>query len=288
MAVELKLSRYDAKRHLARFDVRALGSLGGGLRHLNGGLDQSLPRSFQAPSLFIDNSSYQVGCTLGEAQLMAIDYQSPELSGLTPANGDTLPAEQNQPLYSIYENRFGGTPEHTFVIPKMSAPPGTSWYVCINGFYPNPEHLTPACTPGEITYWSLPFQPYGTEWVPADGRTLPTWEFQEYAAAYADSAPTFTLPNVTAPPGMTALICMESREAFEPYLGEINLFPAMPGSQQVWWEPAAGQAVSPSRNHPLTQLLEMNQESGGNIPNVPAVGPGASPFIAASGAWPFR
>jgi len=289
MAVELKLSRYDAGRHLARFDVRALGSLGGGLRHLNGTLEPSLPRSFQAPSLFIDNSSYQSGCTLGESQLMAIDdYQSPELSGLVPANGETLSVAQNEPLYSIYGNRFGGTPEYNFVIPKMSSPPGTSWYICTQGFYPSPEHLTPACTPGEITYWSLPFQVDGPEWLPADGRTLPTWEFQEYAAAYGGFTPTFTLPTVTAPPGMTALICMQSKEVFEPFLGALNLFPAMPNSQQVWWEPAAGQAVSPSRNHPLTQLLELNQASGGKIPNVPAPGPGVSYFIAASGAWPFR
>jgi hypothetical protein len=49
MAVELKLRRYDADRQLARFDVRALGSLGGGLRHLNGALERRLPRSFRSP-----------------------------------------------------------------------------------------------------------------------------------------------------------------------------------------------------------------------------------------------
>jgi hypothetical protein len=289
MAVELRLRRYDAGRHLARFDVRALGSLGGGLRRLNGTLQGRLPRSFQAPSLFIDNSSYQAGCTLGEAQLMAIDDdQSPELSGLIPANGETLPAASNEALYSIYENRFGGTPEVDFVIPKMSSPPGTSWYICAAGFYPGIERLTPACTPGETVYWSLPFQTSGPEWLPADGRTLPTWEFQEYAAAYAGLTPTFTLPNVTAPPGMTALICMQSQEVFEPFLGEIDLFPATPGDQHVPWEPAAGQAVSPSRNHPLSELLEPDQASGGRIPKLAAVGPGASYFIAAGGAWPFR
>jgi len=288
MAVELKLRRYDAGRHLARFDVRALGSLGGGLRHLNGALDQNLPRSFHAPSLFIDNSSYQVGCTLGESQLMAIDdYGAPELSGLIPANGTTLSVAENQALYSIYGNRFGGTAGLDFVIPKMSSPPGTSWYICDAGFYPEPERLTPACTLGETSYWSLPFQSSGPEWLPADGRTLTTAQFPEYGAAYAGSASTFTLPNVTAPPGMTALTCMQSEEVFEPFLGEINLFPAMPDDQQVWWEPAAGQPVSPSRNHPLSELLEPNQASSGRIPNVPAAGPGVSYFIAASGAWPF-
>lgn len=87
---------------------------------------------------------------------------------------------------------------------------------------------------------------------------------------------------------MTALTCMQEEELFEPFLGEINLFPAMPDDQQVWWEPAARPAVSPSRNHPLSELLEPNQASGGRIPNVPAAGPGASYFIAAGGVWPFR
>jgi hypothetical protein len=287
MAVELKLRRYDADGHIARFDVRALGSLGGGLRHLNERLERQLPRSFSSPSLFIDNSDSDVGCTLGETQLMALDYANPEVIGMIPANGEFLQVDQNEALYEIYGNRFGGTPGHYFALPKMSAPPGTSWYVCYHGFYPQQERLGPACTPGETTYWALPFTAYDPDWLPSDGRTLTTAAYPEYGAAYVGSAPTFTLPNVTAPPGMTALTCVQSAEGREPLLGQLDLFPATPADPQVQWEPAAGQAVTASRNRSLSRLLEGNQATNGAVPNLPPVGAGASYFIAASGPWPF-
>ncbi|HWC08537.1 MAG TPA: tail fiber protein [Solirubrobacterales bacterium] len=287
MAVELRLRRYNADRQLARFDVRALGSLGGGLRHLNRALERRLPRSFSSPSLFIDNSDYAVGCTLGETQLMAIDQSAPEVSGMIRADGRLLPVDENQALYALYGNRFGGTAGHTFTLPKMSSPPGTTWYVCDSGLYPQEERLTPACNPGETSYWILPFSSADPNWLPADGWTLTTAQYPEYGELYAGSAPTFTLPNVTAPPGMTALTCVQSAEGDEPLLGQLDLFPAISADPQIWWVSAAGQRVSPSRNPVLYDLLEANQATNGGVPSLPPVGPGASYFIAASGTWPF-
>lgn len=287
MAVELKLRRYEADRRLARFDVRALGSLGGGLRHLNRALERRLPRTFSSPSLFIDNSGYEAGCTLGETQLMAIDGAVPEVSGMIRADGRLLPVDEYQALYEIYGNRFGGTAGYTFTVPKMSSPPGTSWYVCTQGIYPERERLAPACNVGETVYWILPFANSDPDWLPADGWTPTTAQYPEYGEAYAGSAPTFTLPNVTAPPGMTALTCVQSAEGHEPLLGQLDLFPAVSADPQIWWQPATGQRISPTRNPPLFRFLESNEASNGGVPNLPPVGPGASYFIAASGTWPF-
>jgi hypothetical protein len=282
MAVELKLRRYDDGRHLARFDVRTLGSLGGGLRHLNAALEPRLPRSFRSPSLFIDNSRMQAGCSYGETQLMA--FEGEMVSGMLPANGEILPIDQNEALYSVYGTRFGGADFKTFALPRMTAPPGTEWYVCADGLYPSPEKLAPSCTPGETTYWVLPFTDLDDpRWLPADGRTLTTARYPEYGTEYAGAAPTFALPSVNAPLGMTALTCVQSAEKPEPYVGQLDLFPGTPIDGQVYWEPASGQPIT--RSPALFALL--GGEANSKIPNLAPVAPGASYFIDTNGAWPL-
>jgi hypothetical protein len=286
MALELKLRRYDAGRHLARFDVRTLGSLGGGLRHLNAALEPHLPRSFHSPSLFIDNSRppEAAGCTLGQTQLMA--FEAPGVASMTPARGEFLPIDQNTALYSIYGTRFGGDGYDDFALPNMTSPPGTQWYVCVGGRYPTSQRLAPSCTLGETSYWILPFQYFDdgedSSWLLADGRTLTTAQYPEYGAEYAAAAPTFALPDVTAPPGMTALTCVQSVEPPEPYVGQLDLFPGTPVDAQVDWEPASGQVT---KSPALLTLLE--DQGSTKIPNLAPVAPGASYFIATYGAWPL-
>jgi microcystin-dependent protein len=53
-----------------------------------------------------------------------------------PANGATVAVNQNQALYSLLGNRFGGTGTRSFGLPNVVAEPGTSWGICQNGIYP--------------------------------------------------------------------------------------------------------------------------------------------------------
>jgi hypothetical protein len=49
IAIELRLRSYDKRRRSARFAVRTLGSLGGGLRHINRHIAHRLPHASLTP-----------------------------------------------------------------------------------------------------------------------------------------------------------------------------------------------------------------------------------------------
>ncbi|EGD46465.1 Tail Collar domain protein [Ruminiclostridium papyrosolvens DSM 2782] len=78
---------------------------------------------------------------LGQIQLFALGFQP---LGWQLCNGATLPVSQNQALYSLIGNKFGGVPNSTFVVPNMlkasayqsKSPRPMAYFIAIEGLYP--------------------------------------------------------------------------------------------------------------------------------------------------------
>jgi len=56
--------------------------------------------------------------------------------GWMPCDGSTLQVQQNQALFSLLGNRFGGDGIHTFSLPKIADLNGVKAIICVNGIYP--------------------------------------------------------------------------------------------------------------------------------------------------------
>ncbi|MDP9227926.1 MAG: phage tail protein, partial [Actinomycetota bacterium] len=239
IAVELKLRSYDKRRRSVRFAVRTLGSLGGGLRHINRHLDHRLPRRFAGASLFIDNSDY-TDCPLGQPQLFAFDRDvTPgqiQIESMLPADGRTLPIAENTGLFAFLGFRFGGDGRTTFALPDMDAPQSNlAWFVCADGYVPDilnfgARGVMPACETGEVDFWILPTRFDGGDahhaWWPADGRRINV-SGADGGSGYGHLPQ--TTPNVPAPEGMQSLVCLWENPGFDPrpWLGQGNLFAFM-------------------------------------------------------------
>ncbi len=289
VAVELKLRHYDRRDRSAVFDTRLLGSLGGGLVHLNRSLGATPAAHFEAPTLFIDNGGSEPGCTLGESRLLPVSPASKAaIDGMIPAEGELLSVERNIPLFTLWGNTYGGNGKTNFAAPKLSSPPGTTRFLCAEGYYPQPETLSPTCNLGETAFWALPHGVAGvSEWAPADGRQIFVPEFQAYGERFAPGERLATLPKVTAPPGLTALTCVASPGGSEPptILGQLELLPSLAKSQEGRLLPASGTAVPESS--PLGALLSADSVLDGKLPNLPSPGPSANWFVSADGSWPL-
>lgn len=246
VAVELKLHSYNKRRRSVRFAVRTLGSLGGGLRHINRHLDRRLPRHFADASLFIDNAGYRsgYGCTLGQPQLMAYDGDAGSVQGMLPANGQLLSTRDYEALFSILGAQFGGNWVNTFALPDMTAPPNLGWFICVVGRYPITGDIG-FCVPGEVDYWIFPEAITDPDWLPADGRTVSANQYPEYADGTGQAL--LQLPDFPAPQGMQSLVCMDNAALPLATLGQADLFPGPPADPAGSWLPAQGQALSASR-----------------------------------------
>lgn len=308
VAVELRLRSYDKRRRTARFVARTLGSLGGGLRHINRRLDRRPPRRFAGASLFIDNADYYSGevCTIGQLKLMAYNpayaADPPVLpEGMLAANGEILSVNDNAALYSVLGIAFGGDGFSTFALPDISAPPDLGWFICSDGLFPRRGQLTP-CVPGEVDYWTMTGGFSDPRWLPADGRTVPASLYPAYASASGTGDATLQLPDVPAPEGMEALVCVdnEGEDLPGPTLGQVDLFPGPPPQGAGSWLPAAGQVVPTSANsglYPLLYVYSRNPIVNAFAPNPPptfqlpapeAPGPGLEYYINSNGAWPLQ
>lgn len=77
-------------------------------------------------------------CIMGELFLSAVQgYGGPAPLGVA-ADGTLLPIAQNQALFSLLGNNFGGNGVTTFALPDLRAvsPTGTVWSICTKGIYP--------------------------------------------------------------------------------------------------------------------------------------------------------
>lgn len=56
--------------------------------------------------------------------------------GWAPCNGALLSIQQNQALYSLLGNKFGGDGVHNFNLPTIPDLDGLKAMICVQGVYP--------------------------------------------------------------------------------------------------------------------------------------------------------
>jgi tail collar domain len=63
------------------------------------------------------------------------------VAGGTVAKGQILQISQNQSLFNLLGNKYGGDGTTTFALPDLrdAAPNGLTYYICVEGSYPTPN-----------------------------------------------------------------------------------------------------------------------------------------------------
>jgi hypothetical protein len=89
---------------------------------------------FGAPRVEPFEGSNSFGCVIGTLLLNA----GRSVAGV-PADGRTLPINQNQALFSLIGTDYGGNGTTTFAVPDMSAvtPDGMTYTICTQGAFPS-------------------------------------------------------------------------------------------------------------------------------------------------------
>lgn len=65
-------------------------------------------------------------------------YAGPRIpEGWVTCSGQTMSVAQNQALYALIGNTYGGDGHNTFLLPKLEAPAGLHYIICINGIFPS-------------------------------------------------------------------------------------------------------------------------------------------------------
>lgn len=54
-------------------------------------------------------------------------------------NGQLMGIHNNAALFSIIGTTYGGDGVNNFALPKLTAPEGMMYIICIQGVYPSPE-----------------------------------------------------------------------------------------------------------------------------------------------------
>jgi len=76
---------------------------------------------------------------IGSILLVGFNYAP---MGWALCNGQTLPINQNQALFSVLGTTYGGDGMTSFVLPNLNAgtlQTGLNYIICINGIYPSRE-----------------------------------------------------------------------------------------------------------------------------------------------------
>jgi len=62
---------------------------------------------------------------------------APQAEYWAPCNGQLLPMVENQALFNLIGNQFGGDGHYTFALPKLAGPaPGLNYYIALQGVFP--------------------------------------------------------------------------------------------------------------------------------------------------------
>ena len=64
-----------------------------------------------------------------------------QFAGGMVAKGQILQKNQNEQLFNVIGNKFGGDGETTFALPDLrdAAPNGLTYYICTVGMFPHPN-----------------------------------------------------------------------------------------------------------------------------------------------------
>ncbi|MFZ9520361.1 MAG: phage tail protein [Silvanigrellaceae bacterium] len=86
----------------------------------------------------LSTSAFASECYLGEVRSFALLFPNTELEGFVRADGQLLQIFENQALYSLLGNRYGGDSRTTFAVPNLNSPnEKVVHFICTVGIYPS-------------------------------------------------------------------------------------------------------------------------------------------------------
>ena len=86
----------------------------------------------------LSTSAFASECYLGEVRSFALLFPNTELEGFVRADGQLLQIYENQALFSLLGNRYGGDSRTTFAVPNLNSPnEKLVHFICTVGIYPS-------------------------------------------------------------------------------------------------------------------------------------------------------
>jgi hypothetical protein len=83
-------------------------------------------------------SAFAAECYLGEVRSFAFYQSKIELEGFVRADGQLLQIRENEALFSLLGDRYGGDSRTTFAVPQLNSPnEKLVHYICTEGIYPS-------------------------------------------------------------------------------------------------------------------------------------------------------
>ncbi|NBO39148.1 tail fiber protein [bacterium] len=86
----------------------------------------------------LSTSAFAAECYLGEVRSFALYQSGIELAGFVRADGQLLKIRENEALFSLLGDRYGGDARTTFAVPHLNSPnEKLVHYICTEGIYPS-------------------------------------------------------------------------------------------------------------------------------------------------------